>query len=373
MRLVVVATVIVTAAIVASCDGSDSDEPIGGTGGSTTGGGGTTSGSGGDGTGGTSVGGHAGSGGASQGDSITVPGSGFGTKAQPGPVLYDDFEGGNVGENIENQPAVVGQWNTGAGSSNPVVTDTEAHAGQRACHHPFTTSETNSSLPLNLDFDKAYLDFWVRADPLDPTEPDGLTRNWKPFRLYGDNDAMQSGVTMLNGAEAMIVYYIDGSGGTDVTEWYGAPTYPRQQWFHIQYWLELNDVGVANGMVRALVDGQMDGATAIELRGSSAPMNQVRVGHYWATDSVSGWPYTNPGADVFVDSVYFDTSWARVELGNAADYTACTHREIQLITAWSDTEVTFTVQQGSLAAGPVWAFVIDESDQVQASSALTLQ
>ena len=273
---------------------------------------------------------------------------------------------------IENQPAVVGQWETGAGSGNPIYTDAQAHAGQRACHNPFTQQVYNSSLAVNLDFDKAYLDYWVRAEPLDPTEPDGLTRNWKPFRLYGNSDAYQSGVTMLNGAGSMIVYYL-GGGATDVTEWYGAPTYPRRQWFHIQYWLVLNDVGSANGAVRALVDGQSDGADQVELRSADIPMNQVRIGHYWATDGVSGWDYTNPGADIYVDSVYFDTSWARVELGDAADYDSCTHREIQLVTAWSDTEVTFTIQQGSLPAGSAWAFVIDDSDQVRATEAITLQ
>jgi len=101
-------------------------------------------------------------------------------------------------------------------------------------------------------------------------------------------------------------------------------------------------------------------------------MNQVRIGHYWATDSVSGWPHTNPGADVYVDSVYFDTSWARAELGDAADYESCAHREIQLVTAWSDSEVTFTLLRGSLLAGPAWAFVIDETDTVRASAELTL-
>lgn len=370
----IVTIVLGTSLALAACDGSDGDEPGGGSGGSTTGVGGSTGGSGGlGGRGAGGTGGHAGTGGVSHGDSITVQGSGFRDKSQPGPVLYDDFESGSVGASIENQPAVIGQWETGAGSANPEYTDAQVHEGQRACLNPFTEQVYNSSLAINLDFEKAYLDFWVRSEPLDPTEPDGLTRNWKPFRLYGNNDEMQSGVTMLNGAESMIVYFLDSGSGTDVTEWYGSPTHPRREWFHIQYWLELNDVGSADGAVRALVAGQLDGAADVEMRAANVPMNQVRVGHYWATDSVAGWPYTNPGADIYVDSVYFDTSWARVELGDAADYGSCTHREIQLVTAWSDTEVTFTVQQGSLPAGPAWVFVIDETDEVRASQAITLQ
>jgi len=67
------------------------------------------------------------------------------------------------------------------------------------------------------------------------------------------------------------------------------------------------------------------------------------------------------------------SGWARVAVGDAADYGSCTHREIQLVTAWSDTEVTFTVQQGSLPAGPAWVFVIDDSNEVRASEPITLQ
>lgn len=373
MRPIATAAVLAASTLLLACSDSDTSNP--GTSTGTAGAGGTSQGgggNGGDGTGASSTGGTSGIGGSSQGRSVTVQGSGFGNKAQAGPVIYDDFETGPVGGQVENQPAVVGQWETGAGSGNPIYTDEQAHGGQQACKNPFTQQVYNSSLAVNLDFETAYLDYWVRAHPLDPTEPDGLTRNWKPFRLYGNSDQFQSGVTMLNGAGSMIVYFL-GGGGPDVTEWYGAPTYPRRQWFHIQYWLQLNDVGSANGAVRALVDGQMDGADAVELSTADIPMNQVRVGHYWATDGVSGWDYTNPGADIYVDSVYFDTSWARVELGNDADYGACTHREIQLVTAWSDTEVTFTLQQGSLPTGPAWAFVIDETDQVRAAEPLTLE
>jgi hypothetical protein len=48
--------------------------------------------------------------------------------------------------------------------------------------------------------------------------------------------------------------------------------------------------------------------------------------------------------------VYLDTSWARVEIGNAATYGACTHREIQIPTAWAATSITATVNRGSFGA-----------------------
>src|SRR5439155_609331 len=36
------------------------------------------------------------------------------------------------------------------------------------------------------------------------------------------------------------------------------------------------------------------------------------------------------------ESVYIDKSWARVEVGDNANYNSCTHREILIPSAWSD-------------------------------------
>ena len=108
------------------------------------------------------------------------------------------------------------------------------------------------------------------------------------------------------------------------------------------------------------------------MRGDNAPLDQVRIGHYWATDGISGWPHDNSGANVYVDDVYFDTTWARVEVGDAATYAASTHREIQIVTAWSDTAVSFTPRRGTLPAGPAWAYVIGSDGNVLATQAVTL-
>jgi len=302
--------------------------------------------------------------------SITISGTGFGTKAQAGPVLFDDFESGTTGNQLENQAATIGKWQTGAGSANPVYTDSVVRSGARACKTPFTATDYNSSLCLNLDFTVAYLDYWTYVAPLDAL-PHGFSRNWKPFRLYGASDGIQSGITSLSGNQNGIAYFLDTAGGVDVTKWIAG--YPVGTWFHIQYWLRMNDLGVSNGAVRVRIDEQKAGASSIVLRKTNAPMDQLRIGHYWATDPVAEWPYSNSGASVYVDDVYFDTSWARVELGDAADYAATKHREIQIVTSWSDSAVSFVPRRGTLPPGPAWAFVIGEDDSVLATEAVTLQ
>lgn len=298
--------------------------------------------------------------------SMTITGTGFGTKAKPGPVLFDDFEGGDVGTQIQNRPAVVGTWQTGAGSDSPVYSDTVVREGGRSSKHPFTSTQ-NSSLSLNVDFTKAYVDYWTYAAPVSASEPSGLSRNWKPFRLYGDNDVLQAGITTMLGFTSNIGYF-----DPIKTSYFGGE-WPRKAWVHIQFWLKLNDVGQSNGTFRARWNNYETVENNLQMRTSASQrMNQVRIGHYWAHDAVSEWPYTNPGANIYVDSVYFDTSWARVEIGNADTYAASTHREIQLVTSWSDTEVTFTVQRGTLPSGPAWVFVFDENNQLRATKPITL-
>jgi hypothetical protein len=300
---------------------------------------------------------------------VTIEGAGFGSKDLAGPVLWDEFEGGALGTPIENQDAVYGTWQTGAGSSNPRYTADVKRVGTQSCLHPFSRSVYNSSLSLNLEFAKAYLDFWVYVDPIDETYPDGLSRNWKPFRLYGDSDQLQSGLTFLNGDTAAIGYFYESRGTRD-TQWFTAG-WPRREWIHIQYWLELNDPGDSNGSFGVRWSDHSTGDLG-ELRLTSAPMNQVRIGHYWATDPVPEWDYTNPGANVYNDSVYFDTSWARIEIGDRAVYDECTHREIQIAEEWSDHRVRFEPRRGTLPSGTHFVFVIDEQNVVRTTEPIEL-
>lgn len=362
-------SLVLAALAVVSCDGADSDGD-GGSGGdepsstSSTGGPGATT----SGSGSTTSGQSSSSSGSGGGETISISGTGFGVKATPGPVVFDDFEGGAVGAPTENQPAAVGAWQTGAGSAVPIYSDEVVRAGARSCKNAFDSTNYNVSLAQNLDFTVAYLDYWTYVEPLDAS-PEGFSRNWKPFRLYGDSDTLQAGTTTLNGNSAAIAYF-ENSMGNGVTEWFGG--YPTSGWFHIQAWLRLNDDGQQNGTIRVRVDDSAAGATGVALRTGNAPMNQVRIGHYWATDGVDGWPYENPGANVYLDDVYFDTTWARVEVGDAADYAATQHREIQIVESWTDTEITFTLSRGTLPAGPAWAFVIGEDDSVLATAPITI-
>ena len=63
----------------------------------------------------------------------------------------------------------------------------------------------------------------------------------------------------------------------------------------------------------------------------------------------------------YYDDIYINNSWARVEIGDDPDYDSCTHREMQIPTAWSSDSVDITVNQGSFPDGATaYLFVVDE-------------
>ena len=116
--------------------------------------------------------------------------------------------------------------------------------------------------------------------------------------------------------------------------------------------------------------GVDDGSMVVRVNGTTLYNN---------TDAITfaegnlGWRYVAIGQGVasitsgvlslgeYVDELYIDRSWARIEIGNNAVYADCTHREIQPALTWSDTGITGTFNRGSFNSGDtVYFFVIDE-------------
>ena len=65
--------------------------------------------------------------------------------------------------------------------------------------------------------------------------------------------------------------------------------------------------------------------------------------------------------------------WQRVEFGNASTYSDCTHREIQVPTAWSSDSLSITVNQGTFEDGEnSFLFVVDADGNVSNGFPITI-
>lgn len=80
---------------------------------------------------------------------------------------------------------------------------------------------------------------------------------------------------------------------------------------------------------------------------------------HWVKVYDTLWPA--PDVKMYFDSIYVDNSFARIEIGDQPTYDSCTHREIQLASSWSDSQIEFNVNKGTLPDGQAYLFVIDES------------
>jgi hypothetical protein len=211
----------------------------------------------------------------------------------------------------------------------------------------------NASLAKNMTFTRLYMDYWMVVDYVDIK-----SRNFKPWRLYGDGDNYQLTYAWMCNANAL--GRVQANTNLALASW-GGPQYSNGTWLHIQLVYNESSPGLANGTVRHFINSQVAGldSGAVVTETAAAHFEQIRIGHYWDQPSDTVCP-ANGGALIYVDDVYIDTSWARVELGNASTYAASTHREIQVATTWADGSVSVTFNPGSFASGSTaYLFVTD--------------
>jgi len=292
------------------------------------------------------------------GEQIQVRGLNFGVKASASPIIWDDFEGGTNGVIIENRPANIGQWDQGVGSDKVRYSVDNPRTGQMSSHHDFVKN-FNVSLAKNISIQRLYLDFWAFVDYVDRP-----ARNWKMWRLYGDSDELQLSFVHLCTSRLVARQHTPTFSEAD----YGGQAYVDRRWYHVQMVLQESSPNQSDGTVRHRINNRVHGtnSAAVRTRATDRHYSEIRIGHYWAIDAASNCE-ANGGAQVYVDDVYIDSSWARVELGNAPVYSDVTHSEIQLPISWSPNELQLELKPGTFDIGQtVYLFVFDADNQVSA-------
>ena len=323
------------------------------------------------------------------GGSLTITGSGFGQKPVAAPLKWDNFEGGTIGTTIANG------WATGATCNY----GTHIHAC-KAPQYSNTVLRTNSTRSATAFFEDEgwtdcpdgegcqwessfgvtgnpansshyipgfspsaiYIDAWVYYNAASPE-----SRNVKILRVH----------TNTYTPSIYLAYYcpqssdgaVLGSSLSDAASINGSPwrgaTFWIRSWRHIQLYMIQSTPGIQDGTAWLSIDG----VVAVNRIGTWKTRNNV--GEYWDTIWMGnylghglGLPcLASPGNSYqYWDDAYVDTTRAHVEIGNAATYSACTHREIQIPSAWSATSITITANQGAFATlANAYLFVVDRN------------
>lgn len=313
------------------------------------------------------------SGNLSNGQNLTVTGSGFGTKAQAAPLVWEDFSDG-----VANNLTVNGTINT----TN--TTD---------LRHPFSPRNGRANFKAagpghyysynNGTAAKWFTQYWIKlaanwhfGTTAYGDGDDGLA-NIKFWRLFPTGSRNFTNVdTVLHGFDGGAwKYAIEHQGFNDEHYIPGTSdfrdTFTTGTWHSVQVeYGENSAVGATNGVFRVWVNGRpilnlTNVLTNDSSDGSWVEKRPYVIGFY---DSWSPSDAAVANMYAYYSDIYVDNAWSRVELGNASSYGTCTRRETQRPTAWSNGSITFTVTQGGFLNGQVaYLYVVDASGRVNAA------
>jgi hypothetical protein len=155
--------------------------------------------------------------------------------------------------------------------------------------------------------------------------------------------------------------YVFANSNEDDLDYAAIYSIPLDSWVRDEYWYVIGSAGVANGTVQTWRNQKLE-SNFVGNRMTRGSSDGPSVRDVYL-------PYFAQGAavDIHVDNVYIDNTRARVELCTTATLTSgrC---DIQIPSAWSDSSVTISINQGNFAAGSTgYLYVIDASGTANAT------
>lgn len=320
---------------------------------------------------------------------ITIIGSAFGTKSKASPRYFNTLETDAVGElpsEILNTSSTGGR----VSAANERIPGRPGIQFEYSCIAPEDGRNCESWSRDYYDFGpegftKLFMSYWLYLEKFKTTN---TLWQWKHIQFGsasqgymcagGENQSSGGIGHFWEGDQTprwfgSTHFYYDGCtvGGRDSLR-NDELTFLWDRWQRIDWQIKSSSSGgVADGSllltrvgtlpVSEIVDGiTNDGNDSVwRYIGFGQGITNVRAANGGAGSTVN--------LRVYYGDLYIDTSWARVELGDKPVYGDCSHRELQVPSAWSDESVTVTVNKGGLnGAADVYLFVVDEKETVPA-------
>lgn len=308
-----------------------------------------------------------------QGQILVIHGTGFGPKAQAAPLRWDDFQDGVAGDRLLDRDQPGGSvWDLQDSADRRPAYST---AQQRVPNdivvlQDFSESNNKSIGVLNYPSSRWYVSFWTYRD-----DYAGTAMRCTNTKLYGIfTGSNWNGYPQGRWDE----YWFNNTGhmnltdcntGTAANRWHAInPNFGR--WFRVERYLDMGTALTADGYHAGWIDLHL----VNELSGVFRPagcetsmMGDMMVGFYFRTEDGSGALLRQ-----YISEMYVDTTPARVELGDAPDWASCHYREIQVPVAWSDSDISVTLNTGIFANdAQIFLFVVDDSRSVSTGFLVT--
>jgi hypothetical protein len=311
---------------------------------------------------------------------ISITGSEFGNKPIASPLKWEQFEG--TGAIAGKDIGSAGYWdtynsittfnNTLQRTNNSSLNAKSVVEGDVLKDGPFHRENVGFATTL-----KTYINMWVYINYV--TGDGGGNDQLKLWRIHKDKDHASRPVLSFNLVTVDYVYaksaipnMFRGDGSNQYISWFVASHWREGRWINIELEYKDSTINIADG-----------GHTIWYSKASGAMEKRTQNPYVTRTDAKTidcvslGYQIVNMGdvgeAITYWDDIYIDNSWARVVIGDNVDYDSCTHREIQIPTAWSDKTITVSVNQGTFKSGDTaYLFVVDANGNVSNGYPITI-
>jgi hypothetical protein len=277
---------------------------------------------------------------------IEISGTEFGTRADNSsgpymPRLWDNFESGN----FDN-------WMFRVSGDSWEISSANQRRNSNYNAHKLNSEPLDSMQIRPASSSEYYTSFWMITSGAD------WHNNNKYFRA-GDTATRKNLVWNSNLNSRNVIVTVEYAvGGTKLD--YGSQSTDAlgTSWHFVEVMWGLPVLGNSNNYVQVYVNGklvnELTDANGLWLDGEEMTnVPYISIGTWFSREYGigGGWYY---------DDVYIDYTRARVVLGDASDYSSCTHLEMQLPRAWDDGRITIDMNKGSFQdSETVYLFVID--------------
>lgn len=206
------------------------------------------------------------------------------------------------------------------------------------------------------------------------------TKMWRLFPTGSQNENLYilSSRRYSSDNSVLKIEYVETEGPRYLSAPYAGSHWDSDKWMdggwhHAQWQFSDNDFGQANGTIKMWVDGQLwMNWTDLRTREDYDVGRRIRIG--WENSASGSFTGNEDGIDSFyLDDIYADDQWTRVEIGNNSVYESCTQREMQPVTSWVDDSIGITVNLGSFdSSESLYLFVTDEDGNQSSGQSVTM-
>lgn len=319
----------------------------------------------------------------SHGSSVTISGSAFGTKATGAPYRWDPIEGVSEYDGMADDETITattnGYWDLNNGYRYNTTGTYQRGVSTANMDIPQTPDTCSNGSYMKIgtmlpDNNEYYASFWIWYSISFTTQNSKVVRWWEDHTGNSDADLTIQQSWTENGP-----WYVGKFDNNDASTCISSGTLNSPwtrpvagQWERVEiYWKAESTFPTSNDGILWVSQHSNSDIHAYSVDPANFNCAGSSPNLRWFTFGVDMNCSVYAPYRVEMDDIYIDKTRARIEVCDSSTWAARTHCEVQIPSAWSDTSITATLNQGSFGSlGSSYLYAIDSSGNVNSSGYL---